>query len=32
VPLEEALAACRDGRIEDIKTELALRRLAELST
>lgn len=29
VPLEEALAACADGRIEDIKTELALRRLAE---
>ncbi len=32
VPLAEALAACRDGRIEDIKTELALRRLAELET
>jgi transaldolase len=31
VPLAEALAACRDGRIEDIKTELALRRLAELA-
>lgn len=30
VPLEEALAACRDGRIEDIKTELGLRRLADL--
>lgn len=29
VPLAEALAACRDGRIEDIKTELGLRRLAE---
>lgn len=29
VPLEEALAACRDGRLEDMKTELALRRLAE---
>ena len=29
VPLSEALAACRDGRIEDIKTELGLRRLAE---
>lgn len=30
VPLDEALAACRDGRLEDIKTELALRRLAEV--
>lgn len=30
VPLAEALAACRDGRIEDIKTELGLRRLAEV--
>lgn len=30
VPLAEALAACRDGRIEDIKTELGLRRLAEI--
>ncbi len=29
IPLEEALAACRDGRIEDAKTELVLRRLAE---
>ena len=29
VALEEALAACRDGRIADIKTELGLRRLAE---
>jgi ADP-ribose pyrophosphatase len=29
VPLDEALAACRDGRIEDIKTELGLRRLAD---
>ncbi len=32
VPLAEALGACRDGRIEDIKTELALRRLAEALT
>ncbi len=30
VPLPEALAACRDGRIEDVKTEVALRRLAEV--
>lgn len=30
VPLDEALAACRDGRIEDIKTELGLRRLADV--
>lgn len=30
IDLEEALAACRAGRIEDAKTELALRRLAEL--
>ncbi len=30
VPLADALAACRDGRIEDIKTELGLRRLAEV--
>jgi ADP-ribose pyrophosphatase len=30
VPLEEALDACRDGRIEDIKTELALRRLSDV--
>jgi ADP-ribose pyrophosphatase len=29
VPLDEALAACRDGRLEDIKTEVALRRLRE---
>jgi ADP-ribose pyrophosphatase len=28
VPLHEALAACEDGRIEDAKTEVALRRLA----
>lgn len=30
VPLGEALAACADGRITDIKTELGLRRLADL--
>lgn len=29
VPLEDALAACRDGRIADLKTETAIRRLAE---
>jgi ADP-ribose pyrophosphatase len=29
VPLAEALEACRTGEIEDAKTELALRRLAE---
>ncbi|HEX7454206.1 MAG TPA: NUDIX domain-containing protein, partial [Polyangiaceae bacterium] len=29
VPLEEALGMCRRGQIEDSKTELALRRLAE---
>lgn len=29
VPLAEALEACRDGRIRDIKTEVALRRLEE---
>lgn len=29
VPLSEALAACREGLIGDIKTELALRRLEE---
>jgi ADP-ribose pyrophosphatase len=29
VPLDEALAACRDGRIEDIKTEIGIRRLIE---
>lgn len=29
VPIEEALAACRDGRIADVKTEVAIRRLAE---
>lgn len=27
--IEDALAACRDGRLEDIKTEVALRRLRE---
>lgn len=30
LPLHEALAACRRGEVEDAKTELALRRLAEL--
>ncbi len=30
VPLERALAACRAGEITDAKTELALRRLAEI--
>lgn len=30
VPLAEAVMACGDGRITDIKTELALRRLADL--
>lgn len=30
VTLDEALAHCRAGRIEDAKTELALRRLAEI--
>lgn len=29
VPLSEALAMCRDGRIVDAKTEIGLRRLAE---
>lgn len=29
VPLADALAACRSGEIEDAKTELGLRRLAE---
>lgn len=29
VALDEALTACRDGRLEDIKTEVALRRLRE---
>jgi ADP-ribose pyrophosphatase len=31
VALGEALAACRDGRISDVKTETAIRRLAELA-
>lgn len=30
VALREALAACRDGRVEDVKTEVAIRRLAEV--
>lgn len=30
IPLEEALAACRTGQIRDEKTELGLRRLAEV--
>ncbi|NUO47502.1 MAG: NUDIX hydrolase [Polyangiaceae bacterium] len=30
VPLTEALAACRAGEVEDAKTELALRRLADI--
>jgi ADP-ribose pyrophosphatase len=29
LPLDELLAACRSGAIEDSKTELALRRFAE---
>jgi ADP-ribose pyrophosphatase len=29
VPIDEALAACRDGRIADLKTETAIRRLKE---
>ncbi|MEM9462191.1 MAG: NUDIX hydrolase [Myxococcota bacterium] len=29
ISLDEAIAACVDGRIEDAKTELVLRRLAE---
>ncbi len=31
VPLAAALAAVRDGRVADVKTEVALRRLAERS-
>jgi ADP-ribose pyrophosphatase len=31
MPLRRALAACRAGQIEDAKTELGLRRLAEIS-
>lgn len=30
IPLEEALAACRTGVVRDEKTELALRRLADV--
>lgn len=30
LPVDEAIARCRRGEIEDAKTELALRRLAEL--
>ncbi len=30
LPLDDALAACRDGEIRDTKTELALRRLADV--
>ncbi|MBX3204084.1 MAG: NUDIX domain-containing protein [Labilithrix sp.] len=30
VPLERALAACKAGEVADAKTELALRRLAEI--
>jgi ADP-ribose pyrophosphatase len=30
VPVNDAIAACRDGRICDVKTEVALRRLADL--
>jgi hypothetical protein len=30
VPLDEALAAARRGELRDEKTELALRRLAEV--
>ncbi len=29
VPIDEALAACRDGRVEDIKTEIGVRRLID---
>ncbi len=29
LPISEALAACADGRVSDIKTELAIRRLAD---
>jgi ADP-ribose pyrophosphatase len=31
MPLEQALSRCRDGSIVDAKTELALRRLAEVA-
>jgi ADP-ribose pyrophosphatase len=30
VSLRDALAACRNGEIEDAKTEIGLRRLAEI--
>ena len=30
VPLEEALAMCARGEIEDCKTEIGLRRLRDL--
>jgi ADP-ribose pyrophosphatase len=30
IPLKDALTACRDGIIRDAKTELAIRRLADL--
>ena len=30
IPLDEALAACREGLVRDAKTELALRRLADV--
>jgi len=30
IPLDEALAACKRGDVRDAKTELALRRLAEI--
>ena len=32
LPLRRALAWCASGRIEDAKTELGLRRLAELAS
>jgi ADP-ribose pyrophosphatase len=32
VPLSDALAACRDGRIADLKTETAIRRLRDRVT
>ncbi len=32
VPLAEALAACADGRVADAKTEIGVRRLADLLT
>lgn len=30
LPIDEALALCREGKLDDAKTELGLRRLAEL--